>query len=48
MIESEEPLGEITIEDMTKDNLIYQQEEEVLKLWTDPHQLKKIGDLWCL
>ena len=31
---------------MTKESLIYQQDEAVLKVWVDPHKLKKVGDLW--
>ena len=31
---------------MTKENPIYQQDEDTLKAWIDPHKLKKVEDLW--
>ena len=45
-IEEQEPPTLIPVEDMEKANPIYQQEENVLKGWIDPHQLKKIEGTW--
>ena len=45
-IEEEEPRCLFQVEDMTKEHLIYEQEEATLKSWVDPHRLKKIHDMW--
>ena len=45
-LEGEEPVQELTVQNMTKENPVYQQDKEMLKAWVDPHKLKKIGDLW--
>ena len=45
-IKEQEPPTLIPVEDMEKANPIYQQEENVLKGWIDPHQLKKIEGTW--
>ena len=45
-LEDENPPAILTIQDMTKDNPIYKQNEVILKAWVDPHQLKKIEGLW--
>ena len=45
-LEGEEPVQELTVQDMTKENPIYQQDEDTLKAWIDPHKLKKVKDLW--
>ena len=34
------------VEEMTKERPVYEQEETKLKLWIEPHQLKKINDTW--
>ena len=44
--EGEELVQELTVQEMTKENPIYQQNEATLKAWIDPHKLKKVGDLW--
>jgi len=31
---------------MEKEHPLYEQDEEILKPWIDPHNLKKIDDLW--
>ena len=31
---------------MTKGNPIYQQNEDTLKGWIDPHKLKRVNELW--
>ena len=31
---------------MTKENPIYQQHEDILKPWIDPHKLKRVENLW--
>ena len=45
-IEAEEPMHLFQVEDMEKRHPIYKQEETTLKLWVDPHRLKKINDTW--
>ena len=45
-IEGEEPAQLFQVEEMTKEHPVYEQEETILKPWTDPHRLKKINDTW--
>src|SRR6201996_6343144 len=45
-IEGDNPLELILTEDMEKSDPVYQQDEEVLKPWVDPHKLKKIEGMW--
>ena len=45
-LEGEEPTQELTVQDMTKENPVYQQNEDILKPWVDPHKLKRVENLW--
>ena len=36
----ETPLHVLSVQDMMVDNPVYQQEENILKPWVDPHKLK--------
>ena len=45
-LEVEEPVQEIIVQEMTKENPVYRQEEEILKPWVDSHKLKCIDTLW--
>src|SRR3984957_696685 len=45
-VDNEDPPSLLTIQDMTIDNPVYQQDEDVLKTWVDPHKLKKIEGSW--
>ena len=31
---------------MEKANLVYEQDEDIIKAWVDPHKLKKLGGTW--
>ena len=42
----EEAVQALTVQEMTKENPMYQQNEDMLKAWIDPHKLKKVNDLW--
>ena len=46
VVDDESPSTLLTIQDMTIDNPIYQQDENILKPWVDPHKLKRIEGLW--
>ena len=45
-VEGKEQVQELTVQDMTKDNPVYQQDEDALKAWIDPQRLKKVENLW--
>ena len=45
-IEAEEPMCMFHVEDMTKEDPTYEQEETKLRPWIDPHHLKKINNTW--
>ena len=45
-LEGEEQIQELTVQDMTRENPIYQQDEEMLKAWIDPQRLKKVEGWW--
>ena len=45
-LEGEETAQELTVQDMTKKDPIYQQAEDTLKAWIDPHKLKKVDGSW--
>ena len=44
--EEEKTPALLTVQDMTIDDPIYQQDEDILKPWIDPHKLKHIEELW--
>ena len=46
IVDDENPPSLLTIQDMTIDNPVYQQDESILKPWVDPHKLKRIEGLW--
>ena len=37
---------ELMVQDMTRENPIYQQDEDMLKAWIDPQHLKKVEGCW--
>ena len=45
-VESEDQVQELTIQDMNKENPVYQQDEDMLKAWIDLQWLKKVEDCW--
>ena len=45
-LEGKEIAQELTVQEMMKKDPIYQQDEETLKGWIDPHKLKKVDDSW--
>ena len=45
-IEAEEPPWLIQIKEMEKEHPVYDQEEFILWPWVDPHNLKKVDNMW--
>ena len=45
-VEQDEPPALIPVEDMEKAHPVYEQNEETLQAWIDPHKLKKIEGTW--
>ena len=45
-IEEQNPLALIPVEDMKKADLVYKQDEAILRPWIDPHKLKKVEGTW--
>ena len=45
-LEGKEQVQELTVQDMTRENPVYQQSKDTLKAWIDPQRLKKVEGLW--